>query len=148
MVCQSMAAGQLAGTNGTMALSTQAIISSKWRKRSRSSDWTKEESCFLRSLCLGKFQEHRQRLFAHVMLHPFRITSGNLRADADRQQEVLHDLMALAALASFSPSGVKKIRARICSIRPTLAAFEHFSDRRLRNAKTRGHIHGAPRPLR
>lgn len=77
------------------------------------------------------------------MLHPFRITSGNLRADADRQQEVLHDLMALAALwASFSPSGVKKIRAGdLFNKTDAGQAFEHFSDRRLRNAKTRGHIH-------
>ena len=46
---------------------------------------------------MGKFQEHRQRLFAHVMLHPFRIAAGNLLTDANRQQKVFHNLMALAA---------------------------------------------------
>jgi hypothetical protein len=33
--------GQLAGANGTKKLKPQAIISSKCRKRSRASDWTK-----------------------------------------------------------------------------------------------------------
>lgn len=63
------------------------------------------------------------------MLHPFRITSGNLRADADRQQEVLHDLMALAALwASFSPSGVKKIpRQDLFNKTDAGQAFEHLA---------------------
>ncbi|VDR28789.1 Uncharacterised protein [Raoultella terrigena] len=39
-----------------------------------------------------------QRLLAHVMLHPFGIATGDLRADADHQQEVFHNLMPFAAL--------------------------------------------------
>ena len=40
----------------------------------------------------------RQRLFTDMVLYSFRIPTGNFRADAQHQQKMLDDLMALTAL--------------------------------------------------
>lgn len=95
MVCQSIAAGQDFGAKGTKNLirRQQELIT---EKNDRLAACVKKAGSF-GTVFLGKQTKSVERLFTNMVLHAFRVATGNFRTDAQHQQEIFDYLMSLAA---------------------------------------------------